>query len=239
MKAMKIMIVACVSIIVLLSSCRIETAKDLGPTKTKNIEVKQFDEIELSSAAKVIFHISDTVSVSIEAPEKLIDSYQIESNGKQLSIREKNKEEGKMVMNMGNFSDEYVVTVHVYAPRLSSIYVTGSGEVTCDDTIHAEKFVGWVTGSGDINCKVVKAEKLSLQVTGSGDIELDEAEAVNSMAQVTGSGDIKVHFNNSDTATATITGSGDITFTGTLSQLSKQVSGSGEIDTDKLTVTKK
>ena len=85
----------------------------------------------------------------------------------------------------------------------------------------------------------MKAEKLSLQVTGSGDIELDEAEAVNSMAQVTGSGDIKVHFNNSDTATATITGSGDITFTGTLSQLSKQVSGSGEIDTDKLTVTKK
>lgn len=234
MKAMKIMIVACVSIIVLLSSCRIETAKDLGPTKTKNIEVKQFDEIELSSAAKVIFHISDTVSVSIEAPEKLIDSYQIESNGKQLSIRER-----KLVMNIVNFSDEYVVTVHVYAPRLSSIYVTGSGEVTCDDTIHAEKFVGWVTGSGDINCKVVKAEKLSLQVTGSGDIELDEAEAVNSMAQVTGSGDIKVHFNNSDTATATITGSGDITFTGTLSQLSKQVSGSGEIDTDKLTVTQK
>ena len=238
MKAMKIMIVACVSIIVLLSSCRIETAKELGPTKTKNIEVKQFDEIELSSAAKVIFHISDTVSVSIEAPEKLIESYQIESDGKRLSIREKNRDDGKMVLDMGNFSDEHVVTVHVYAPRLSSIYVTGSGEVTCDDTIHAEKFVGWVTGSGDINCKVVKAEKLSLQVTGSGDIELDEAEAVNSMAQVTGSGDIKVHFISGNTASATVTGSGDITFSGSLTQVSKAVSGSGSINTDKLTTTK-
>lgn len=237
---MKIMIVACVSIIVLLSSCRIETVKDLGPTKTKNIEVKQFDEIELSSAAKVIFHISDTVSVSIEAPEKLIDSYQIESNGKQLSIREKNKEEGKTVLNMGNFSDEYVVTVHVYAPRLSSIYVTGSGEVTCDDTIHAEKFTGSVTGSGDIDCKVVKADKLSLEVTGSGDIELHETEAVNSTALVTGSGDINVHFISGNTASATVTGSGDITFSGSLTQVSKAVTGSGSINinTDKLTTTK-
>ena len=238
MKAMKIMIVACVSIIVLLSSCRIETAKELGPTKTKNIEVKQFDEIELSSAATVIFHISDTVSVSIEAPEKLIDSYQIESDGKQLSIREKNKEEGKMVMNMGNFSDEHVVKVHVYAPRLSSIYVTGSGEVTCSDTIHTEKFTGSVTGSGDIDCKVVKADKLSLEVTGSGDIELHETEAANSTALVTGSGDIKVHFISGNTASATVTGSGDITFSGSLTQVSKAVTGSGSINTDKLTTTK-
>ena len=238
MKAMKIMIVACVSIIVLLSSCRIETAKELGPTKTKNIEVKQFDEIELSSAATVIFHISDTVSVSIEAPEKLIDSYQIESDGKQLSIREKNKEEGKMVMNMGNFSDEHVVKVHVYAPRLSSIYVTGSGEVTCSDTIHTEKFTGSVTGSGDIDCKVVKADKLSLEVTGSGDIELHETEAVNSTALVTGSGDINVHFISGNTASATVTGSGDITFSGSLTQVSKAVTGSGSINTDKLTTTK-
>ena len=235
---MKIMIVACVSIIVLLSSCRIETAKELGPTKTKNIEVKQFDEIELSSAATVIFHISDTVSVSIEAPEKLIDSYQIESDGKQLSIREKNKEEGKMVMNMGNFSDEHVVKVHVYAPRLSSIYVTGSGEVTCSDTIHTEKFTGSVTGSGDIDCKVVKADKLSLEVTGSGDIELHETEAANSTALVTGSGDIKVHFISGNTASATVTGSGDITFSGSLTQVSKAVTGSGSINTDKLTTTK-
>ena len=235
---MKAMIIACVSIIVLMSSCRIETAKELGPVKTANINVQSFDEIELSSAADVVFHISDTFSVSIEAPEKLIDWYQIESNGKRLSIHEKKQDEGKIVLNMGNFSNAHSVTIHVYAPRLSSIYVTGSGEVTCSDTIRAEKFTGSVTGSGDIDCKIVKADKLSLEVTGSGDIELDEAEAVNTTALVTGSGDIKVYFSSGNTASATVTGSGDITFSGSLTQVSKAVTGSGSINTDKLTTTK-
>lgn len=238
MKTMKAMIIACVSIIVLLSSCRIETAKELGPVKTANINVQSFDAIHLSCAADVVFHVSDTFNVSIEAPEKLIESYQIESDGKRLSIREKNRDDGKMVLDMGKLSDEHQVMVHVYAPRLTAISVTGSGEVTCDDTIHTEIFTGSVTGSGDIDCKVVKADKLSLEVTGSGDIELHETEAVNSTALVTGSGDINVHFISGNTASATVTGSGDITFSGSLTQVSKAVTGSGSINTDKLTTTK-
>lgn len=238
MKTMKAMIIACVSIIVLLSSCRIETAKELGPTKTANINVQSFDAIHLSCGADVVYHVSDTFSVSIEAPEKLMSSYKIESDGKTLSIWEDSSIDGKVIFNMGEISDDCPVTVHVYAPSIAAVNVTGSGEVKCKETLQAGKFTGTITGSGDIDFAAVKADTLTLQVTGSGEIGIDRVEAVSSTAQISGSGEIELNLANCQTASATITGSGEIKLIGTVGQLNQQITGSGSINTDKLTTTK-
>ena len=241
MKTNRMMLLAaCLSTIMILSSCRIETAKDLGATKTEKIEVKPFDEIELTGDADVIYHVSDTISVSITAPEKLMDSYEIGNDGKRLCIRKKDRlSDGKIVLNVGNFSRKGGVTVHVYGPHVTAIRVVGSGDVTCSDSIQAEKVVCCVTGSGDIDCAAVKTDTLSLEVTGSGDIEIKGAEAASSTMLVTGSGDIKVHLNNGQTASAIVTGSGEITLSGTVGQFNQQVSGSGDINAKNLTITKK
>lgn len=236
---MKAMIIACISIIVLLSSCRVETAKDLGAATTKTIEVKQFEKIDLACSVDVVYHVSDTFSVSIEAPEKLMSSYKIESDGKTLSIWEDSSIDGKVFLNVGSFDNDCPVTVHVYAPSITAVNVTGSGEVKCKETIQSGKFNGLITGSGDIDLAAVKADTLSLYVTGSGEIGIDRVEAVSSTALVTGSGEIDLNLANCQTASATVTGSGEIKLIGTVGQLTQQINGSGGIDTEELTVTTK
>ena len=72
---------------------------------------------------------------------------------------------------------------------------------------------------------------------GSGDVELKQVNVRSTDITLRGSGDISVDFmEGCQEVQATLTGSGDVTLKGHVRKYAQQKSGSGDIDTNHLTV---
>ncbi|WP_026838801.1 head GIN domain-containing protein [Gillisia sp. JM1] len=125
-----------------------------------------------------------------------------------------------------NPSRNMSIRVTVPVETISSLYVTGSGDVSNTGVIKANELKVGVTGSGDINLSV-EAKELWGSITGSGDIKL-KGKAREFNCKVTGSGDFMAYSLNAENVEATVLGSGDIQVSASRS-LKAHVSGSGDI----------
>ena len=84
----------------------------------------------------------------------------------------------------------------------------------------------------------VKANNANIAIFGSGDVESKLVNVAQTNVHVSGSGDANLDFSDCGDAQVSVTGSGDITLSGQLQTLSKQVSGSGDVNTMKLRLGK-
>lgn len=239
------------------TACRIIHKNDIGPSITKNFQTKPFKKIVVKGPHTVRFTQSDTFSIKVTAPEETMNYLLIESDGQTLHISNNRKDSDNGVIRIFNYVDDSSI-IEIQAPSLSAIGMFGSGEFITTDSLSAETFEVTVSGSGEINLQKVSSKKADITVTGSGDVTMGEltTETANitvtgsgdialkgkninkTKMDVTGSGDISITFDNCNEATAGVTGSGDITLKGTLRNLKKSISGSGEVSTDGLTIIK-
>lgn len=97
-------------------------------------------------------------------------------------------------------------------------YITGSGDIDLKN-VKATTVMSEVNGSGDINIKG-SAQKATLTVNGSGDISAEKLAATNVVATVAGSGDIVCYASRQ--LDARVSGSGDIKYKGSPSVVNKQ-----------------
>ncbi|MFD2727713.1 head GIN domain-containing protein [Hyunsoonleella rubra] len=127
---------------------------------------------------------------------------------------------------------------------ISSVSLSGSGDIVSEDIINAENLSVYLSDSGDIvlNIKTESTESassgsgditlkgvsnnLKTKITGSGDFHGFDLDTNNTEASTTGSGDIEVVSNKF--LKARVTGSGDIEYRGD-PKLDTTVSGSGSI----------
>lgn len=125
-----------------------------------------------------------------------------------------------------NPSRNMTILVTVPVESISTLYVTGSGDVKNNGVLKASALSIGVTGSGDIEL-AVEAKELSGSITGSGDIKLN-GKAQDFTSKVTGSGDFMAYNLNAENVEAVVSGSGDIQVSASKS-LKARVSGSGDI----------
>ncbi|TCK69081.1 putative autotransporter adhesin-like protein [Winogradskyella wandonensis] len=129
---------------------------------------------------------------------------------------------------------------------ITTVSLSGSGDVWNEGTINADEFSASVAGSGDlilnINSENTKAsvsgsgdltlkgrsKNLKANVAGSGDFHGFKLESVNVDASVAGSGDISI--NCSGELKARVAGSGDIEYRGNPTSTDTKVVGSGSIE---------
>lgn len=104
------------------------------------------------------------------------------------------------------------------------IALAGSGDVILD--IRASNTEGKVAGSGDLTLKG-STNKLEAKVAGSGDFHGFDLQSNHTEVAVAGSGDAKVVSNES--LVARVAGSGDIEYRGNPKTEDTKVSGSGSI----------
>lgn len=123
-------------------------------------------------------------------------------------------------------SRNMTILVTVPVETISTLYVTGSGDVKNKGVLKANEFKVGVTGSGDIALSV-EAKDLSGSITGSGDIKLN-GKAQDFSTKVTGSGDFMAYDLKAENVEAVVSGSGDIQVTASKT-LKARVSGSGDI----------
>ena len=228
---------------------------DDGPRVVEPRPLKGFDKIEVVGSPSVHFFQADAYHVSVEGSEEAVKKIVTTVEDGTLVIRNK----GKIGIFNVSFGDMGDVSVHVGSPDLTSVSLSGSGDFVCEsdlDTDHMRislRGSGDVTfgkiicddcttelvGSGDVTVKRLDAPSSEISLIGSGDMEVSQWNVRDTDISLRGSGDITVHFGRGcQRVDCQLTGSGDICLDGEVEQMNKHKAGSGDIDTDKLIITK-
>ena len=111
--------------------------------------------------------------------------------------------------------------------------VRGSGDIGAK-RIDTKNAVANVFGSGDLDFDLLKADNVQFTVSGSGDLDAMLSQVKTMLLNVVGSGDMDIKAQNCGVANCTSAGSGSITLSGTMRDVVKNVTGSGDIDTSNL-----
>jgi len=192
-----------------------------------------------------------TESVKVDAPDEIMDRIVAEVDGNVLKIHTKHDNWGWGEKSW--WSDKGIwhrrngkkIAVYITAKDLSSITISGSGDIFFKEGITANSLNLKVRGSGSmvgkIAVKVLEshisgsgnlklsgiAENSTVKVSGSGNFTARDLVTVNSVARVSGSGHAEI--NASDKVNATVHGSVGVNYTGTAKIVTSKKSGSGEV----------
>ncbi len=239
----------------MLTSCKIEIEKNDGKAdETKVFSVKDFNRIESSVYASIVYHVSDTTEVKVVTSKRQLDRLKIETQDGVLYIGYKDSDNngGRIAINNRNRG----IKIYISSPRMEGVELAGCGDFKTKDTITAEFFTASMSGSGEIDINGIKSKTLkahisgsgdmklgcvettetSMSVAGSGSIEAEEANVSMTNIQIAGSGDVDMDMKDCGSAIVHIAGPGDVKLRGTLDELSKSVAGSGNINTKDLVI---
>ena len=197
-------------------------------------ELKGFECIVLSGSLDVKYRQGDNFSVVVKAPQKVIKNVETRVVGNCLTVNMKG------IRSVFKFTSADVddVTVYVTSPDFLGIELKGSGDFEGIGHIDTDTLSIALKGSGDIDFDDVICDKVSVSLVGSGDVEVKNVKTQLSDIELVGSGDVKMRFDNSGVVTSRLKGSGDITLTGRVKDHKSQVRGSGDINTQRLTIVK-
>ncbi|MDC6386949.1 DUF2807 domain-containing protein [Flagellimonas taeanensis] len=134
------------------------------------------------------------------------------------------KTEKGMELKPSSWNSGIMITVPIES--ISSVSLSGSGDIVGKTTIETERFSTRIAGSGDITL-AVQAKEVEASLSGSGDINLS-GRTTDFDVMVSGSGDIKAYELEAEFVKATVSGSADIKVTANQS-IDAKVSGSGDI----------
>lgn len=174
--------------------------------------------------------------ISIQGDANLMDYIVTEIKGNKLIVK---------VEDGYNLKPTQTIVVTVPYESISSVSLSGSGDIENSGIIESDDFDVSLAGSGDINLNV-SAKNIKSAIAGSGDIELrgstknlrtkiagsgdfegSNLESINVDAKITGSGSADVVCNGN--LIARIAGSGDVNYSGKPTNKDTKITGSGSV----------
>lgn len=210
-----------------------------GNVVTTERSVGDYDGVSLAGWFDVDLVAGNEGEITLKGESNLLEHIITEVKDGVLVI----KTEKGMDLRPSNWNSGIMITVPVES--ISSVSLSGSGDIVGKTTIETESFSARIAGSGDISVAVQakeveaslsgsgdinlsgKTTDFTVAVSGSGDIKAYELEAEFVDAMVSGSADIKVTANQS--IDAKVSGSGDIHYRGNPKKINSKSSGSGDI----------
>lgn len=212
--------------------------KGNGNVITVERTTADYDHIAISGFFDVELVPGQEGNLTLEGEENILEHITTKVEGNKLVIK---VEKGYQL----NPSWTKKVSLTVPIEVISSLTLSGSGEITGKKIIKTDHFETTMSGSGDISLDIDahsvtasmsgsgdmalsgKTRDLNVKISGSGDVEAYGLVAENVEAIVSGSANIKV------TATqmidARVSGSGDIDYRGNPEKVITKVSGSGDV----------
>jgi hypothetical protein len=221
MKVKKKSMLLVLMVAILLAACRVNVGDQIvgsGKVVTAARQVDNFTKLESTCSADVILVQGSPQAVLLEGEDNILPLIETRVSGGTLTISTKPNT---------SIRTTQALIVHITVPELSSIRVTGSGNVDLS-TWQAGSANIEITGSGDIRVDSLQADSLQAVLSGSGDVIL--AGKVSSQTiRISGSGNFEAKLLESRGADATLTGSGDATLWVT-ENLTANLSGSGDVN---------
>lgn len=186
-----------------------------GKVKSESRKVSGFTKIASIGSADCEVRVGPAVSVKVTADDNILPLIKTEVKNGKLEISSK-----------GSFSTKSGIKVAVTVPNLEGFEIVGSGDASIQG-VKGKAFACGISGSGDIKANG-NADKLDATISGSGDMDLSHLRARDASASISGSGDIQVNVTGS--LSGVVSGSGSIRYSGNPKNVSRVVSGSGEIE---------
>jgi len=177
--------------------------------------VGDFTGVKVGDAFKVLISQSDANTVKVDAPDNV-----------QAQIKTEVKDGILAVIAEGNVKTEKPVAISIGVKSLTSLDITGSGDVKSENQLNADKLSIKSNGAGDVHLEV-KATEIKVMVSGAGDVVLKgTAKALD--ADVSGAGDLKASNLEVDKAKVKASGAGDAKIN-VKQSIDADVSGAGSI----------
>jgi hypothetical protein len=221
-----------------LSGCVPVFAPVSGPRESVDRTIDAVDAVEVRTSGDLTVTLGDTPSLTITAPKSVLDRLTSDIVDGVLVLDVTGPRFG---FDLGEI--DYVLTV----PRLSTVSVQGSSDVTADFS-EADDVAVEIDGSGDVEGTGIDASEVTVTISGSGDVtlagttdrqaiqvdgsaDIDTTDLVSRSTTIdlSGSGDIRV--NATETLDVELSGSGDVRYTGGAA-VTSDISGSGSVTED-------
>jgi hypothetical protein len=188
--------------------------------QTETRKLSAFDKATIAGPFDVFMEKGNEESVKLVLENVSPDKVITEVKGNTLEIS----------LERGNYKN-IKGKIYVTYKNMEAIDKSGSGNLVCNSDLSASTFSFDFSGSGNVNCKKVKAEKTRIQKSGSGNIKLEAMETTDADLSISGSGDLEIRDGYAKTQSVHISGSGNVRAHGLKSNdCSASVSGSGNID---------
>ena len=197
-----------------------KTIKGNGNNVTIERSTGDYDGIAVSGWFDVDLVSGNEGDITLQGDENLLEYIITEVKDGKLVI----KTEKGVNLKSSSWKSEIRITVPVES--ISSVSMSGSGDIVGKTKIKSDKFSTAMSGSGDITLDI-DSNLISASMSGSGDITLS-GKTTDFDATVSGSGDIEAYNLEADNVSATVSGSADIQVTAKKS-IKARVSGSGDI----------
>lgn len=231
---------ACVAALTLVVLPAQAATTGSGRAATESRAVSDFEAISLSGSIDLIVRQGSKESVEVSADDNLLPLLEtvVEtgSSGKTLMVRFKR---GERVWTKAP------VKVTVQVVRLVGLASAGSGNLVVEalktpslklaisgasdarfSELSTDTLEVRVAGSGDVQANG-QARQVKVSIAGSGDVKLASLAADDVTVSIAGSGDAAVLANKS--LRVSIAGSGDVQYSGTATDVSSSVAGSGSV----------
>ena len=197
-----------------------KTIKGNGNNVTIERSTGDYEGIAVSGWFDVDLVSGNEGEITLQGEENLLEYIITEVKDGKLVI----KTEKGVNLKSSSWKSEIRITVPVES--ISSVSMSGSGDIVGKTKIKSDKFSTAMSGSGDITLDI-ESNSLSASMSGSGDITLS-GTTKDFDATISGSGDIEAYNLEADNVSATVSGSADIQVTAKKS-IKARVSGSGDI----------
>jgi hypothetical protein len=215
-----------------------KTAK-VFPLVAQERAVRNFKGIAAGGPLVIRVTIGNTESIRFEGNQDAIAELVTEVIDGILTIKPKTK--------WSDWSRRYrkpEITVYINAKKLSSLTMSGSGNLEVTNAINGSELVATLSGSGNIRARASvnsltsvlsgsgninlsgKADDASLTISGSGSFKGQNFAAAKVSVQISGSAD--VYIKASQRIDAVISGSGSVIYSGD-PKVTKTIIGSGSV----------
>lgn len=205
--------------------------KDYGKQMSKTITLNSdFTSIE-SSGITDIEYVQGPTSITLTAPEKIIENIKIEIRSGVLYVKDvKNLE-------LNGFSNIKKAKLTVSAPSVGTFITSGIGDIDIK-RLNVKEISLITNGTGDINLQTARCTKLNAESSGTGDIEISHLTCVVAECNTSGTGDITLDRLVAERISGYTSGMGDIKVSGECKEENLRSSGMGDINSRGLEIIK-
>lgn len=201
-----------------------------GRKVTKQLKsLPYFNKIVLDGALDVEFSQASRGGVAVKGRKSIVENVKVKVKGQTLYISLDEKDWFRV--DRSEKAD-----IYVSSPDLISVVMRGAGDIEAKNLLDTDTLNVELNGAGNIDFDRIVCDEAYLIVKGAGNLEVDKLTANRTKIAMLGVGNADVEFVNAGHVDCLLKGVGNIDLEGTVKSLSKNVRGTGNIDTTELMV---
>ena len=213
----KISVLLGMASMIIFTSCEKVTGEGVLVSEIRTTAA--FDGVESEISGNVIYTQGNDYKVELTAQQNILNVMETPVLSKKLVVRFKN--------NVRVKSHEQI-TIKVTAPSISSIGLSGSGNISVLSPLTGGDLTFRLSGSGDMILPTVTCNYLETNISGSGSISIAGGTATTENFKISGSGDVDARNVMAKTVSTNTSGSGTLRVAAS-EKLDVKISGSGSV----------